>query len=153
MSIGAAFALVIFAPTCEMTLLIFELALATRVMREAVEQGGSLPVLPFYLRSACRAQNTSALRTHALFPRIRYALLRGADSFPIASLGPFRRSSSVALGVGRDGTPSGQVSRSSPRPSRRGSSSPWKAFSGIAREMKSKAPPSNTGSPRSTRST
>jgi len=44
MSIGAAFALVIFPPDCGMTLLVSELAFATRTMREAVEQGGSLPV-------------------------------------------------------------------------------------------------------------
>jgi hypothetical protein len=44
MSIGAAFALVIFPPACGMTLLVSELAFATRAMRKAVEQGGSLPV-------------------------------------------------------------------------------------------------------------
>ena len=44
MSIGAAFALVIFPPACGMTLLVSELAFATRAMREAVEQSGSLPV-------------------------------------------------------------------------------------------------------------
>jgi hypothetical protein len=44
MSIGAAFAFVILPPECEMTLLISELAYATRAMREDVEQGGSLPV-------------------------------------------------------------------------------------------------------------
>src|ERR1700733_83110 len=44
--------------------------------------------LPFYLRSACRAQSTPALRTHALLPRIRYAPLQGADSCPKTSLGP-----------------------------------------------------------------
>jgi hypothetical protein len=31
--------------------------------------------LPFYLRSACRAQSTPALRTHALLSKIRYAPL------------------------------------------------------------------------------
>ena len=44
MSIDAAFALVILPPACGMTLLVSELAFATRAMREAVEQGGSLPV-------------------------------------------------------------------------------------------------------------
>jgi hypothetical protein len=38
MSIGAAFAHVILPPACEMTLLVSELAFATRAMREAVEQ-------------------------------------------------------------------------------------------------------------------
>ena len=56
--------------------------------------------LPFYLRSACRAQNTPALRTHALLPRIRYAPLRGADSFPIASLGPLPQILFSRLGSG-----------------------------------------------------
>jgi len=32
--------------------------------------------LPFCLRSACRAQSTPALRTHALLPKIRYAPLK-----------------------------------------------------------------------------
>ena len=44
MNINAAFALVIFPLACEMTLLVSELAFATRAIREAVEQGGSLPV-------------------------------------------------------------------------------------------------------------
>jgi hypothetical protein len=44
MSIDAAFALVILPPVCGMTLLVSELAFATRVMRNAIEQGGSLPV-------------------------------------------------------------------------------------------------------------
>src|SRR3984893_12062088 len=50
-----------------------ELAFVTRVMRESRRTGRLPSGLPFYLRSACRAQNTRALRTHALFPRIRYA--------------------------------------------------------------------------------
>jgi len=44
MSIDAVFAFVILPPSCETTLLVSELAYATRAMREAVEQGGSLPV-------------------------------------------------------------------------------------------------------------
>jgi hypothetical protein len=39
MSIDVAFALIIFPPACEMTLLVSELAFATRAMREPVEQG------------------------------------------------------------------------------------------------------------------
>jgi hypothetical protein len=100
MSIGAAFALVIFPPACEMTLLVSELAFATRAMSEAVEQGGSLPVCLSCLRSACRAQNPPALRTHALLPRIRYAPLQGADSLPQASWGPFPQILSSRLGSG-----------------------------------------------------
>jgi hypothetical protein len=49
MSIGAAFALVIFPPACGMTLLVSELAFATRAKREAVEQGRLPSGLPFYL--------------------------------------------------------------------------------------------------------
>src|SRR5580658_3393663 len=67
---------------------------------ESREQGGSLPVCLFYLRSACRAQSTPALRTHALLSRIRYAPLPGADSCPIASLGPLPQILSSRLGSG-----------------------------------------------------
>jgi hypothetical protein len=91
MSIGAAFALVILPPACEMTLLVSELAFATRAMREAVEQGGSLLVLPFYLRSACRAQDTPALRTHALPPESAARLAKGGTPAPTQALIPFRR--------------------------------------------------------------
>jgi hypothetical protein len=100
MSIGAAFALVVFCPACGMTLLVSNLAFATRAMREAVEQGRLPSGLPFYLRSACRAQNTPALRTHALLPKIRYAPLQGADSLPQASWGPFPQIQSSRLESG-----------------------------------------------------
>jgi hypothetical protein len=43
-----------------------ELTLATRVMRERRRTVRLPSGLPFYLRSACRAQDTPALRTHAL---------------------------------------------------------------------------------------
>ena len=59
MSIGAAFALVIFPPACEMTLLVSELTYATRAMREAVEQGGSIPV--------CRCRAALKSRIAALY--------------------------------------------------------------------------------------
>ena len=52
-----------------------EPAFATRVMRESRRTGRLPSGLPFYLRSACRAQDTLALRTHALLPRIRCAPL------------------------------------------------------------------------------
>jgi hypothetical protein len=109
MSIGAAFALVIFPPACEMTLLVSELAFATRAMRESVEQGGSLPVCLSCLRSACRAQNTPALRTHALLPKSATRLCKVRTPCPRQAGVPFRRFYPVALGVGRDGTPSGQA--------------------------------------------
>jgi hypothetical protein len=44
MSIDAAFTLVILPPACGMTLLVSELAFAIRVIRKAIEQGGSLLV-------------------------------------------------------------------------------------------------------------
>src|SRR3981189_437993 len=43
-SVEAAFGFVILPPVCGMTLLVSELAFATRAMRKAVEQGSSLPV-------------------------------------------------------------------------------------------------------------
>src|SRR5258708_34725120 len=77
-----------------------ELAFATRVMRESRRTGRLPSGLPFYLRSACRAQNTPALRTHALLPRIRCAPLRGADSCPQASCGPLPQILSSRRGSG-----------------------------------------------------
>ncbi|MCU1247944.1 MAG: hypothetical protein JWQ49_973 [Edaphobacter sp.] len=64
-----------------------ELAFATRVMRES-RQTGRLPSgLPFYLRSACRAQHTPALRGHALLPRIRCAPLKRCGLLPQSKFG------------------------------------------------------------------
>jgi hypothetical protein len=71
-----------FSSCLRMTLLVSELALATHVMKEGRLNRALPSGLPFYLRSACRAQNTHALRTHALLPRNRYAPLQGADSSP-----------------------------------------------------------------------
>src|ERR1700678_3531804 len=63
--------------------------------------------LPFCLRSACRANNTPALRTHALLPKIRSAPSR-RGLLPRDKLGsPSTNRYLVALGVGRVGTPSG----------------------------------------------
>ena len=109
MSIGAAFALVIFPPACEMTLLVSELAFATRAMREAVEQGGSLPVC----LSVCVQR--AALKTPPPFGRTLSFQnpLRASQEVrtpcPRQAGVPFRRFHPVALGVGRDGTPSGQA--------------------------------------------
>ena len=65
MSIGATFAPVILPPACGMTLLVSELALATRVMREGRLNRAFPSGLPFYLRSACRAQSTPAVTLHS----------------------------------------------------------------------------------------
>src|ERR1700733_313503 len=65
--------------------------------------------VPFCLRSACRANNTPALRTHALLPKIRSASSR-RGLLPRDKLGsPSTNRFLVALGVGRVGTPSGQA--------------------------------------------
>ena len=63
-----------------------ELAFATRVMRESRRTGRLPSGLPFYLRSACRAQDTPALRTHALLPRIRCAPLKRCGLLPPGKL-------------------------------------------------------------------
>ena len=59
-----------------------ELAFATRTMRGSRRTGQLPSGLPFYLRSACRAQDTPALRTHALLPRIRCAPLKRCGLLP-----------------------------------------------------------------------
>jgi hypothetical protein len=59
-----------------------ELAFATRVMREGRRTGQLPSGLPFSQRSACRAQDTHALRTHALLPGIRYAPLTRCGLLP-----------------------------------------------------------------------
>ena len=64
-----------------------ELAFATRVMRESRRTGRLPSGLPFYLRSACRAQDTPALRTHALLPRTRCAPLKRCGLLPPGKLG------------------------------------------------------------------
>jgi hypothetical protein len=100
MSIGAAFALLIFPPACEMTLLVSELAFATRAMREAVEQGGSLPIcLSICVQRA--ALKTPPLFGRALsFPESAARLSRGADSCPQASCGPLPQILSSRRGSG-----------------------------------------------------
>ena len=109
MSIGAALALVIIPPACEMTLLISELALATRVMREAVEQGGSLPVcLSICVQRAALKTPPPFGRTLS-FPESATRLCKVRTPCPRQAGVPFRRFNPVALGVGRDGTPSGQA--------------------------------------------
>src|SRR3981081_2620209 len=63
-----------------------ELAFATRVMRKSRRTERLPSGLPFYLRSACRAQDTPALRTHALLPRIRCAPLKRCGLLPPGKL-------------------------------------------------------------------
>ena len=70
-----------------------------------MEEKSPLP----WMRSACRAQSTPAQRTHAL-PQKFASHLSGFGLLPPRQAWiPFRKTSSVALGVGRAGTPSGQA--------------------------------------------
>src|SRR3981081_2904591 len=55
-------------------------------MRESRRTGRLPSGLLFYLRSACRAQDTPALRTHALLPRIRCAPLKRGGLLPPGKL-------------------------------------------------------------------
>jgi hypothetical protein len=88
MSIGVAFALVIFPPACEMTLLVSDLAFATRTIRKAVEQGGSLPVcLSICVQRAALKTPPPFGRTLS-FPESASRLSRGVDSCPQAMYGP-----------------------------------------------------------------
>ena len=63
-----------------------ELAFATRAVSESRRTGRLSSGLPFYLRSACHAQDTPALRTHALLPRIRCAPLKRCGLLPPGKL-------------------------------------------------------------------
>src|SRR5580698_8269031 len=109
MSIGAALALVIIPPAREMTLLVFEVAFATRAMRESVEQGGSLPVcLSICVQRAALKTPPPFGRTLS-FPESATRLCKVRTPCPRQAGVPFRRFYPVALGVGRDGTPSGQA--------------------------------------------
>jgi hypothetical protein len=100
MSIGAAFALVIFHPACEMTLLVSELAFATRVMREAVEQGGSLPVcLSICVQRAALKTPPPFGRTLS-FPDSATRLFEVWTPIPVASPGPLPQILSSRLGSG-----------------------------------------------------
>jgi hypothetical protein len=99
MSIDVAFALVILLPACGMSLLVSELAYATRAMRTAVEQGSSLPVC----LSICVQRAT--LKTPPPFGRTlsfpeSAVRLTGADSCPKASLGPLPQILSSRRGSG-----------------------------------------------------
>jgi hypothetical protein len=64
----------------------------------SIEQAGSLSVCHSVNRSACRATCSSALRTYALLPGIRYAPLRDVNSPPKASLDPLPQIPSTSVG-------------------------------------------------------
>jgi hypothetical protein len=87
MSIDATFVLGILPPAGGMTLLVSELAFATRAMREAVEQGGSLPVcLSICVQRAALKTPPPFGRTLS-FPESAARLSRGADSYPHSKSG------------------------------------------------------------------
>jgi hypothetical protein len=83
------------------------------VVPAGAEQCG-LPAAPYrvflpWMRSACRAQSTPARRTHARPSKFASRLSGFGLLPPRQAWVPFRKTSSVALGVGRAGTPSGQA--------------------------------------------
>src|ERR1700761_7294218 len=92
-----------------MTLLVSELAFATRAMREAVEQGGSLPVcLSICVQRAALKAPPPFGRTLS-FPESATRLCKVRTPAPKQVWVPFRRFYPVAEGVGRDATPVGQA--------------------------------------------
>jgi hypothetical protein len=100
MSIGGAFALVILPPDCGMTLLVSELAFATRAMREAVEQGGSLPVcLSICVQRAALKAPPPFGRTLS-FPESAMRLCEVRTPSPQASWGPLPQIQFSRLGSG-----------------------------------------------------
>ncbi len=72
-----------FGLTCSSS----EQAPATRARKQDSRTRRLPSGLPFCLRSACRAQDTHALRSHALLLRFRCAPLRDADSCPHSKSG------------------------------------------------------------------
>src|SRR5258707_13582789 len=88
MSIGAAFALVIFPPACGMTLLVSELAFATRAMREAVEQGSSLPVCLSICAQRAALKAPPPFGRTLSFQDSTACLFEVRTPVPIAILGP-----------------------------------------------------------------
>jgi hypothetical protein len=100
MSIGAAFALVILPPACEMTLLVSELAFATRAMREAVEQGGSLSVCPSICVQRAALKAPPPFGRTLSFQDSTARLFEVRTPIPIASLGPLPQILSSRRGSG-----------------------------------------------------
>jgi hypothetical protein len=100
MSIGAEFALVILPPACEMTLLVSELAFATRAMREAVEQGGSLSVCPSICVQRAALKAPPPFGRTLSFQDSTARLFEVRTPIPIASLGPLPQILSSRRGSG-----------------------------------------------------
>ena len=98
MSIDAAFTLVILPPACGITLLVSELAFATRTMRKAIEQGSSLPVcLSICVQRAALKTPPPFGRTLS-FPESTARLFEVRTPIPVASPGPLPQ----ILGYGND---------------------------------------------------
>jgi hypothetical protein len=109
MSIDAAFALAILPPAGGMTLLVSDLAFATRAMREAVEQSGSSPVCLLSAFSVPRSRHPRPSDARSPSQNPLRASQEVRTPCPRQAGVPFRRFYPVAEGVGRDGTPVGQA--------------------------------------------
>jgi hypothetical protein len=108
MSIGSAFALVIFPPACGMTLLVSKLAFATRVMKKAVEQGSSLRFAFLSAFSVPRSRHPRPSDARSPSQNPLRASREVRTPAPRQAVVPFRRFYPVAEGVGRGATPVGQ---------------------------------------------
>ncbi|WP_213807887.1 hypothetical protein [Granulicella sp. dw_53] len=86
-----------------------ELALATRVVRKAIEQFGSLPVCPSLCVQRAALKTPPPFGRTLSFPESAARLFEVRTPAPKQVWVPFRRFHPVAEGVGRDGTPYGQA--------------------------------------------
>jgi single-strand DNA-binding protein len=100
MTIGAAFALVIFPPACEMTLLVSELAFATLAMRETVEQGAPFRFAFLSAFSVPRSRHPRPSDARSPSKNPLRASQEVADSCPQASCGPLPQIPSSRRGSG-----------------------------------------------------
>jgi hypothetical protein len=100
MSIGPAFAIVIFPPACEMTLLVSELAYATRAMREPLNRAAPFrfAFLSAFSVPRSRHPRPSDARSPSQNPRCASQEVRTPP--PRQAVVPFRRFYPVAEGVG-----------------------------------------------------
>jgi hypothetical protein len=99
MSIGASSPLVVLPVVLGLTLRVSELPFATRAMSRAVEIGAPFRFAFLSAFSVPRSKHPRPSDARSPFS-IRYAPLRGADSFPIASPGPLPQIQFSRLGSG-----------------------------------------------------
>jgi hypothetical protein len=103
------FSFLTLPPACGMTLLYSELAFATRTMRKAIEQGGSFRFVFLSAFSVPRSRHPRPSDARSPSQNPLRASQEVRTPAPKQVWVPFRRFYPVALGVGRDGTPSGQA--------------------------------------------